>query len=133
MAAVEPNPSESHVELEVRRVQALIERREFLLALTAAEALLVEVPENRDVLYLLAVSQRYLGRIADALRTLARLEAVHPGYGRLFQERGHNYRVVGESDAATAAYEQAVALNPTLRASWDALAQLHRAAGRVAA
>ena len=68
MAAVEPNPSESRIELEVRRVQALIERRHFLPALTAAEAMLVEVPENRDVLYLLAVSQRYLGRTSDALR-----------------------------------------------------------------
>jgi hypothetical protein len=65
MAAVEPNSSESRIEVEVRPVQTLIERRDFLLALTAAEAMLVEVPENRDVLYLLAVSQRYLGRITE--------------------------------------------------------------------
>jgi len=97
MAVVEPNPPESRVELEVHRIQALIERRQFLLALTAAEAMLVEVPENRDVLYLVAVSQRYLGRITDALRTLARFEGIHPDFGRLYQERGHCCRAAGET------------------------------------
>ena len=124
MAVVEPNPSESRVELEVRRVQALIERRQFLLALTAAEAMLVEVPENRDVLYLLAVSQRYLGRITDALRTLARFEGIHPDFARLYQERGHCFRAVGETTAAIESYTRAATLNPSLPASWQALAEL---------
>src|ERR1700692_1263238 len=124
MAAVEPNPSESRVELEVRRVQAQIERRECLLALAAAEALLVEVPENRDVLYLLAVSQRYLGRITDALRTLARFEGIHPDFGRLYQERGHCFRAVGETTAAIESYTRATTLNPSLLASWQALAEM---------
>src|SRR5258708_10943901 len=100
MAPVEPNPSESRIEAEVRRVQALIERRRFLPALTAAQAMLAQVPENRDVLYLVAVSQRYLGRITDALRTLARFEGMHPDFGRLHQERGHCLRAVGETTAA---------------------------------
>src|SRR5882757_1066625 len=129
MAVVEPNPPESRVELEVHRIQALIERRQFLLALTAAEAMLVEVPENRDVLYLLAVSQRYLGRIADALRTLELFQAVHPDYGRLLQERGHCLRAVGQTAPAVAAYEQALMLNPTLSASWQALQALYTANG----
>jgi tetratricopeptide (TPR) repeat protein len=124
MAVVEPNPSESRVELEVRRVQALIERRQFLLALTAAEAMLVEVPENRDVLYLLAVSQRYLGRITDALRTLARFEGIHPDFARLYQERGHCFRAVGETTAAIESYTRAATLNPSLPKSWQALAEL---------
>jgi tetratricopeptide (TPR) repeat protein len=124
MAVVESNPSESRVELEVRRVQALIERRQFLLAFTAAEAMLVEIPENRDVLYLLAVSQRYLGRITDALRTLARFEGIHPDFARLHQERGHCFRAVGETTAAIESYTRAATLNPSLPASWQALAEL---------
>jgi tetratricopeptide (TPR) repeat protein len=124
MAAVEPNPSESRIEVEVRRVQSLIERRDFLLALTAAEAMLVEVPENRDVLYLVVVSQRYLGRITDALRTLDRFEVIHPDFARLYQERGHCFRAVGETTAAIESYTRAATLNPSLPASWQALAEM---------
>ncbi len=97
--------------------------------MAGAETLRVQVPENRDVLYLQAVSQRYLGRIADALATSAQFEAVHPDYGRLFQERGHCLRAVGEVAAAIAAYQQAVALNQTLSASWTALKDLYSARG----
>src|SRR6266699_5318529 len=130
MAAAAPNAPESHIEAEVRRIRGLVENQQFAQALAAATALLAEVPENRDVLYLVAVSQRYLGRIADALKTLARFEAVHPDYGRLYQEFGHCYRVVGEVDAAIQAYEQAVARNHTLSASWSALRALYAARGR---
>jgi tetratricopeptide (TPR) repeat protein len=119
----------SRVQSEVERIRGLVERREYLEALAACEILLADAPENRDVLYLAAVNQRYLGRIADALRTLLRFESLHPGYGRLYQERGHCYRSVGEAGAAMAAYRRAVALNPTLRASWMALDGLQRSAG----
>ena len=91
--------------------------------------MLREVPENRDILYLLAVSQRYLGRIADALRTLEQFQAIHPDYGRLFQERGHCLRAVGQNAPAIAAYQQAVMLNPTLAASWQALQALYTTLG----
>ncbi len=127
----EQNPPVSRIETEVLRTRGLLEKRQFSAALSAAQALLAQVPENRDVLYLVAVSQRYLGRIADALGTLARFESLHPEYGRLFQERGHCYRAVNEATAASLAYQQAVTLNPTLKASWNALDTLFRAAGRV--
>jgi tetratricopeptide (TPR) repeat protein len=119
----------ARIELEVTRLRGLVEKRQFAQCVDGADALLVEVPENRDVLYLLAVSQRYLGKIADALRTLDRFETVHPEYGRLFQERGHCLRAVGETQPAIAAYQQAVALNQTLSASWNALAALYTSAG----
>jgi len=113
------------------RARALLKQGQFAEALAAAQTLLAEVPENRDVLYLVAVSQRYLGRIADALGTLARFEALHPDYGRLYQEIGHCYRAVREFDAAIQAYEQAVARNHTLSASWSALRDLYAARGRL--
>ena len=129
MAAARPNAPASRIEAEVRRGRALLEKRQFAEALALAQSLLAEVPENRDVLYLLAVSQRYLGRIADALKTLARFEALHPDYGRLFQERGHCYRAVGERAAAIEAYLRAVNLNHTLVGSWNALQDLYGALG----
>ena len=109
-----------------------MEKRQFAQALAVAEPLLAQVPENRDVLYLVAVNLRYLNRIPDALAALARFEKLHPDYGRLFQERGHCYRALGDVAAAIAAYQQAVTLNPALPASWKALAGLYRSAGRTA-
>lgn len=130
MAAAEPIATGSRIENEVRRIRALVEQRDFARALADATRLLEEVPENRDVLYLVAVSQRYLGRIEDALATLQRFEKIHPGFGRLFQERGHCYRTSGEVALALEAYRRAVALNASLLASWKALAALHHACGQ---
>jgi tetratricopeptide (TPR) repeat protein len=132
LAAAQSSPRAARVEAEVRRTRGLIEKGQFTPALSAAQAMLSEVPENRDVLYLIAVSQRYLGRIADALATLDGFEKIHPHYGRLFQERGHCYRAVGETTAAVEAYRRAVTLNHTLTASWKALSELSRSLGQVA-
>jgi tetratricopeptide (TPR) repeat protein len=130
VVTAEPSPPVSRIESEVLRARALLEKRQFAAALAAAEALLAEVPENRDVLYLIAVSQRYLGRMADALRTLTRFEQLHPTYGRLFQERGHCLKAVGQTVGAIEAYERAVQLNAALPASWRALSELLRSTGR---
>jgi tetratricopeptide (TPR) repeat protein len=129
----EPNPPPSRIEAEVLRARALLEKRQFAASLAAVEAVLPQVPENRDVLYLIAVNQRYLGRIPDALRTLVRLQQAHPDYGRLFQERGHCLKAVGETAAAIEAYQRAVTLNSGLPASWRSLADLCRSAGRTEA
>src|SRR6202167_6316106 len=122
----------SRIEAEVRRIRALIEGGQFAAALTAAESLRAEVPENRDVLYMIAVSRRYLQRIPEALATLADLEKLHPGYSRLFQERGHCHVVQRSAAPAIAAFVQAVNLNHSLPASWNALALLFRMTGRQA-
>ncbi len=122
----------STVEAEVIRIRGLIQAADHQAALTAVEALHRRVPENRDVLYMLAVSQRGLRRPAEALNTLAKLQAAHPAYSRLFQERGHCHAALGNPMAALQAYLQAVNINPALPASWNALAILYRAAGRAA-
>jgi tetratricopeptide (TPR) repeat protein len=129
MSTAVPDPPSSPVETEVRRIRKLLEESQFSQALAAGEKLLEEVPENRDVLYMIAVSQRYLRRIPEALATLARLETAHPDYGRLFQERGHCYRTLGDADAALAAYVRAVQLNPALHGSWRALQILYSSLG----
>ena len=55
-------------------VRDFLDSRRFAEAARAAEGLLAERPEDRELLYMLAVAQRYLGRIAAALATLVRLE-----------------------------------------------------------
>jgi tetratricopeptide (TPR) repeat protein len=130
MSAATVVPVSSRIETEVRRVRGLLEGSRFADAEAAAQALLVEVPENRDVLYMLAVSQRYQQRIAAALATLERLETLHPAYPRLFQERGHCYVTQRSAGPAIAAFERAVTLNPMLRASWESLRALYGMCGR---
>ncbi|MEA3149762.1 MAG: hypothetical protein QOD56_701 [Gammaproteobacteria bacterium] len=130
MTALAQNPARSRIESEVMRVRGLMGKNQFPAALAAAESLLLEVPENRDVLYMVAVNQRYLQRIPAALTTLQRLETLHPKYARLFQERGHCYVASREPGAALEAYLQAVNLNPALPASWKALHLLFRSLGQ---
>ena len=122
----------SPVEAEVVRIRALLQTGDHQHALLAGEALAARVPHNRDVLYMVAVAQRYLKRHADALRTLSRLQAAHPGYSRLYQERGHCCAASGDPAAALGAYLQAVNLNAALPASWQALSVLYHASGRPA-
>ena len=122
----------SAVELEVQRIRALMERGQFAEALGAAEALAASVPENRDVLYMIAVSQRYLKRVPEALATLERLERFHPRFSRLYQERGHCYVDLKDAENAIAAYERAVNLNAALPASWAKLQVLYRMTGQLA-
>jgi tetratricopeptide (TPR) repeat protein len=124
MAVAARTSPTSPVEAEVHRIRALLDLKQFDAARSAAEALLAQVPENRDVLYMLAVSQRFLQRIPDALATLARLEKVQPNYSRLFQERGHCYVALRSAEPAIDAFLRAVNLNPALPASWKVLKSL---------
>jgi tetratricopeptide (TPR) repeat protein len=130
MQAATLNPPPTRIDTEVRRIRELLARSQFAAALAASQALLADVPENRDVLYMIAVSQRYLGRIPNALATLVELEQHHPDYGRLFQERGHCHVATRSAQPAIAAFTRAVALNPSLPASWRALQALYRITGQ---
>jgi predicted Zn-dependent protease len=132
MQAAHLNPPPSRIEAEVLRIRQLIERGQFAAALAAAQPLRSEVPENRDVLYMTAVSQRFLGRNLDALATLAALEQRHPRYAWLYQERGHCYVGMRAAEEAIEAFSRAVALNTSLAASWNALQLLYRMRGRSA-
>jgi tetratricopeptide (TPR) repeat protein len=120
------------VEAEVLRLQALLQKSQFAAALADAETLRIKVPENRDVWYIIAVSQRYLQRIPDALKTLAQLEQLHPNFSRLFQERGHCHVALKEAEPAIEAFLRAVNINPALPASWNALKILFNMTGRTA-
>jgi tetratricopeptide (TPR) repeat protein len=124
-----PDPS---IETEVRRIRELLERSQFAPALTLARALLPRVPDNRDVLYMTAIALRYLEHVPEALNVLKRLEAVHPDYPRLHQERGHCYMALRLGLPAIDAFERAVKLSPSLIASWRALETLYRSAGKTA-
>ncbi len=120
------------IEREVSRLRLLLEQGHYPEALAGATALLARVPENRDAWYLLAVSQRFMQMIPEALATLGEFERIHPGYSRLHQERGHCHVARRDADAAIEAFLRAVNINPALPASWNALRTLFRMTGRTA-
>jgi tetratricopeptide (TPR) repeat protein len=114
------------VEREVQRIRELLRLRQFAPALRASEALLATVPENRDVLYLLAVTRRLSGDIPAALAALAELERLHPRFSGLYQERGHCQVALKKAPEAIDAFLRAVNINPALSASWQLLESLYR-------
>src|SRR5262249_28434004 len=114
------------VELEVQRIQRLVQERRFAEALTAADALLVSVPENRDLLYVRALAQRMMGDLPPALATLARLAEVHPRFSRGYQERGQCHVGLRQAPEAIEAFLRAVHMNPALPVSWSMLEGLFR-------
>ncbi|MBO9601149.1 MAG: sulfotransferase [Novosphingobium sp.] len=87
---------------------------------------------TRDALLQEARTLRVSQRVPEALATLARLQAEHPRFSRLYQERGHCHILLRDAPAAVDALQTAVRLNPTLPASWDMLGQLYRMLGDTA-
>ncbi|MDP9009320.1 MAG: sulfotransferase [Pseudomonadota bacterium] len=124
-----PNPAPSPVEQQLRGAWELFNQRRYAQALDVGEALARQVPENRDVLYLIALSQRYSNKIPEALATLERLELHHPTFSRLYQERGHCHVVRKDAPQAIDAFLRGVNINPALPASWSMLEGLYRLTG----
>ena len=123
-----PLPS-STVEPELRRLRALQKDGRHDEALRAVEPLLAAWPQNRDLLLARAISQRHLLRIDDALATLEQLEALHPRFSRLFEERGLCRVVRKDAAGAIDALLRAVNINPALPMSWRILEGLYRMTG----
>jgi tetratricopeptide (TPR) repeat protein len=119
----------SSVEREIGRLRGLQRSGAHAEAAAGVEALLRDLPENRDLLLMAAISQRHLGRLDEALSTLAALEALQPRFSRLHHERGLCH--VARRDAASAieALLLAVNLNPALPHAWGMLDGLYRMTG----
>jgi tetratricopeptide (TPR) repeat protein len=126
-------PELSRVELAVERLRSLLKQRRLADCAAEAARLAAELPENRDVLYVLAQAQRYQQQIDSALATLARLEAHHPRFSRLHQERGHCYVALRDAPRAIDAYTRALAINSALPATWSMLEGVYRLTGNTSA
>ena len=120
------------LEPELQKIRTLIEERAYEPALRAAQQLASRSPADRDVLYSIAVCQRCLRREQDALQTLERLHALHPGYSRLYQEIGYCRVGLRDGPGAIDAFLKAVNRNPALPGSWAMLERLYRMIGDAA-
>jgi len=117
------------VEHRVRRLRQLQTEGRHQEACEGAGALLVDLPENRDLLLIEAVSLRHLSRIAEALASLDRLEQLQPQFSRLHQERGMCFVGLKDASRAIESLLIAVNINPALPASWSMLNGLYRMTG----
>jgi tetratricopeptide (TPR) repeat protein len=120
----------SVLESEPARIRALLKQQKFSEALAAAQALLADAADSRDTLLYVAIAQRFLGRIPDALRALETLERHHPRFSRLHEERGHCFVVMKQAPQAIEAFLRAVNINNALPASWRMLDGLYRMTGQ---
>lgn len=110
----------------IERATRAISNKEFATALSLLLPLRSEHPCNEEVLYLIAVSQRYLGDTDSALATIALLLECAPTHGRAYQEEGHNHRARGDAESALRAYSWACHYNPALEASYKGQLQMLR-------
>ncbi len=123
-SAIEP-PLSSSVEQDVARLRRAQTQGRHEEALRGAEALLVRLPENRDLLLIAASSLRHLSRLPEALATLDRLERVQPRFSLMHQERGLCHVALKDAPRAIDALLRAVNINPALPA------ELAHAGGRL--
>jgi len=129
MDASDAQPDNAAATAAMARIHGLMKAHDFSAALTAAEALLATRPRQRDALLFAAMAQRRLGRLPDALRSLATLQQYYPRYSRLYEERGRCYVEMREAPQAIEAFLTAVNLNHALPGSWGMLEGLYRLTG----
>ena len=97
--------------------------------MNSSAELLSQFPQNRSELYLQAMNLRLGCRFDEALGVLERLQQLHPGYSRLYEERGHCYAALNNAPQAIDALWQAVNMNAALPASWQMLHTLYQGMG----
>ncbi len=133
----EPTPADQHLNEQLANAKALVQQGEFVqaeqrlsLLMQRAEFDEASTQARAEVLYAIAVAQRYQEQFKPALETLSRLQSLAPQYSRGYQEQGHVHFTVDAYQEATDAYEHAVRLNASLLASWKALVNLYGIAQR---
>ncbi len=126
------SPTKNAAAAPAAEVIELLRQRRFAQVLSAAPAVLAFAPGNRDALLALAVAQRFLGKVPEALQTLAALQHHHPRFSRLYEERGRCFVELRRAPEAIEAFEAAVGLNHALPGSWGMLQGLYQMQGDAA-
>ena len=119
----------SEAEGSVREAQRLLGQGAPDAAAGLMEEVLAAEPDNHEARYALAVARRHQHRWPQALDTLGAVLEARPGFGRAHQEVGYNYIALRNLPRAGAAFERAIAADPSLVNSWKCLAKLYHDAG----
>ncbi|MEP4148679.1 MAG: sulfotransferase [Halioglobus sp.] len=110
------NPTDAPSDLG--QIQKLISAGELPAALKQLEDLPEDIRGSVDGLYMTAVCNRHMGRLAEAEEQLLRLVSIAPEFSRAHQELGHLRKGQGRARDALTAYVRACTINPALVASW---------------
>ena len=125
---MDTNPNSS-IEAQLKSIQQLIQTAKFNDAIQQSKQLLTQtsdVEQRVELWYLIAVAHRYAKSFTDALLSTNELLKLDEKHSRAHQEQGYIQLAFNDLTQAKAAFEKAVALNPSLVASWQELIQLYR-------
>jgi tetratricopeptide (TPR) repeat protein len=107
----------SEVDAMLADIKPLLQAGDFPSAEKKLLTLSEDAAEHEEVLYMLAVCQRYLNKYTTALETLDRVKRLNPDHSRAHQETGHVYRALNNAGAALNAFSRATQINPALESS----------------
>jgi tetratricopeptide (TPR) repeat protein len=107
----------SEVDAMLADIKPLLQAGDFPSAEKKLLTLAEDAAEHEEVLYMLAVCQRYLNKYTTALETLDRVKRLNPDHSRAHQETGHVYRALNNAGAALNAFSRATQINPALESS----------------
>lgn len=116
------------IELDLKSIQALIQTAKFNEAIEQSQKLLKQTnsqDQQVELLYLIAVGQRYSKQYQLALTSINELLTLNDQHSRANQEQGHIYLALLQPNKAKQSFEKAVTINPCLVASWQELIQLY--------
>ncbi|NQZ20856.1 MAG: sulfotransferase [Colwellia sp.] len=122
------------VETQLKSIQQLIQTVKFDDAIKQSKQLLVQTADKKyriEIWYLIAVAQRYAKTFALALDSINELFKLDGSHSRAHQEHGYIKLALKNPRQATASFEKAIKLNPSLVASWQELIQLYRTADQM--
>jgi len=115
----------------IKDIQTLLQSGQFNNALPKIDQLLEQrhLPdeERREVLYLKAVTLRYLNQHDLAFASQNQLLQEQPNNGRAYQERAYCQLALNDSENALVSFHKAVEFNPALIASWQKIVELFHA------
>lgn len=115
----------------IKDIQSLLQSGQFNQALPIIDLLLAEnklVDEEKyELLYLKAVTLRYLKHYELAFETQDKLQQWLPNNGRAYQEQAYCHLSLNNTEKALVSFHKAVEFNPALIASWQKIAELFRA------
>jgi len=117
------NLDETTLSIDLSDATQAVKESRFEDALSLLQVLLKEHPNHIDILYLSAVSTRFLKKFDDSRKHIEHLLFNAPDMGRAYQELGHLNRDMGNEEKAVTHYRQACELNPALPSSWNYLYQ----------
>ena len=115
------NIDETTLSVDLSNATQAVKESRFEDAFNLLKVLLKENPDHIDILYLTAVSTRFLKKFDDSRKHIEHLLFNAPDMGRAYQELGHLNRDMGNEEKSITHYRQACELNPALPASWNAL------------